>query len=254
METNKETQYKSMQQEKRIYSKEEIAQKLYENNFLPKMEGFYHNRWSEGIPGVPMLYRNNSFEDLKGPVFEEIIKKCKKWNYQTPLVCAILSTQNGIGKTHLAVGILKHFAYKYYLSIVEKQYSKYLKNLDDFGYIQEYFNGNTLFVTERKLIYDLVVNHYNNILDPAILNVYTKYDLLVIDDAFSSKEKDFELSRSVLFAVIDERLSCTMKPTILTSNLSLKEIASIDKRIASRIDNHMLIQIDSKLEDFRRNT
>jgi hypothetical protein len=42
-----------------------------------------------------------------------------------------------------------------------------------------------------------------------------------------------------------------MKPTILTSNLSIKEIADIDTRIASRISNSMLIEISSKQDDYR---
>ena len=67
----------------------------------------------------------------------------------------------------------------------------------------------------------------------AIMDRYSSAVLLVLDDVGSEQITDWK--RSVLYALIDRRYR-EIKQTIITSNLSLDEIAAlIDDRIASRI-------------------
>ena len=66
-----------------------------------------------------------------------------------------------------------------------------------------------------------------------IIERYTEKPLLVIDDLGAEKISDW--SRTVGYALLDRRYRA-MKQTIITSNLSLKELAEkLDGRLASRI-------------------
>jgi len=228
---------------------------------------------------IPRAYRNKGFDELEGDTMKKIAAKLKTWDAKSPLVCSIVSNQNGIGKTHLAVGLIKELYLKKIKALEEVNYEIYeerhtiLCERDEYSKIKEEdrdifsddpfnkmlprFNENYHlhyeFIPERKLLMEYKAST-NFKSDTTEENFYKKYGiipLLVIDDAFSTKEGNFEMSRSVLFSILDERMHYTMNPTIITSNLALKEIADIDTRIASRINNSMLIEITSKQEDYR---
>lgn len=307
----------------KIYSKREITTILF-NNYLNN----YGN-----VKGIPTLYRGKGFRDLEGEKLIKIVEKCKTWDYQNPLICTIVSNQNGIGKTHLAAGILKNYIYRFYLEkedenykmhltrnkfaeeeikkaeLEEEKYNKmkviykeefeklnevnkksyeysgegtYLYKEDlsyRFKFIKEkielmtklkrdillvdyefdrmkfnIMNKTIQFIPERTLLmeYRESLNFKSNKTESDIIREYSRYDLLCIDDIFSSREGgNCEQARSVLLAILDERTTNTMKPTILTSNLTIEEIANIDTRLASRMRNSMLIEIASTMEDYR---
>ena len=66
-----------------------------------------------------------------------------------------------------------------------------------------------------------------------IIDRYSRYSFLVLDDM--GAEKSSEYSIQSLYLIIDQRYR-DMLPTIITSNLSLTELANkLDDRIASRI-------------------
>lgn len=243
---------------------------------------------------IPYAFWDKNFDNLIGDVYKNIAEQYRKWDFKKPLVSAILSNQNGIGKTHLAIGALKSDYEEFYKNNENKNYEIYLKRdeminrklieikseinenededlkrereylinmktqLFDNGYYGSYptfirYYNSRFFIPERKLLNEFkeCMKFNNETSEEDVLKKYTRYDLLVIDDVFSSRESNYEFSRSKLLSILDERLYYTMKPTIITSNLTLDEIATIDTRIASRIDNSMLIQINSKQIDYR---
>ena len=66
-----------------------------------------------------------------------------------------------------------------------------------------------------------------------VLDKYSKCDLLLLDDLGSEKVSDFTIQS--LYLVIDRR-NRDLRPTIVTTNLSLEEIETqIDARMASRL-------------------
>lgn len=66
-----------------------------------------------------------------------------------------------------------------------------------------------------------------------ILDLYSYMDLLVIDDLGAERVSDWSIQ--MLYLLIDRR-SRDLKPTMISSNLKLPEIATkLDDRIASRI-------------------
>lgn len=81
-----------------------------------------------------------------------------------------------------------------------------------------------------------------------IIDHYTSTPLLALDDLGAEKISDW--SKEVLYLLIDRRYR-NYKPTIITSNLSHKEIAErLDERIASRI-SEMGIVLDLGKKDRR---
>jgi DNA replication protein DnaC len=68
---------------------------------------------------------------------------------------------------------------------------------------------------------------------------------LVIDDL--GAEKSSEWAREILYLIIDKRYS-DLLPTIITSNLSPKELAEkLDDRLVSRLmEDAIVIKIDGK--------
>lgn len=111
----------------------------------------------------------------------------------------------GLGKTHLTMAIVS--------GIIDKGYIPF------YGPAENLFNlvSGERFSGENKGI-------YQNMIDS---------DLLVIDDL--GTELSTEFSRSVLYNLINSRM-LSQKPTIINTNLSMKEIADrYGERIASRL-------------------
>lgn len=84
-----------------------------------------------------------------------------------------------------------------------------------------------------------------------ILESFTNSDMLLIDDMFSMKTTDFD--RQNFYFILDERLEWKHVPTIITSNLSLTDIADIDTRLADRMSNDMCFEIKSDVPSYRQN-
>lgn len=218
---------------------------------MEKLQFFCHMIWNNSLLDIPEMYKNKSLNDLQGEEIQNIIKTLESWDFQNPLVCSIISVQNGIGKSHIASGLLKRFIKSY----VMKNYEQMNKEYEEFER-KEFFEFKTFnlgFVPERIIlreIRDAYKDKYKTESD--IFTKYCKYDLLVIDDIFSSKETgDKDFLRRTILDLINDRCEYKLRPTVLTSNLSFDEFVSIDTRIASRINNDMLIEIKTKLKDFR---
>lgn len=218
---------------------------------MEKLQFFCHMIWNNSLLDIPEMYKNKSLNDLQGEEIQNIIKTLESWDFQNPLVCSIISVQNGIGKSHIASGLLKRFIKSY----VMKNYEQMNKEYEEFERKEffEFKSFNLGFVPERIIlreIRDAYKDKYKTESD--IFAKYCKYDLLVIDDIFSSKETgDKDFSRRTILDLINDRCEYKLRPTILTSNLDFSEFVNIDTRIASRINNEMLIEIKTKLKDFR---
>jgi len=137
-----------------------------------------------------------------------------------------LTGHTGVGKTHLAIGLLIDYGH------------------NEPNYYQ--------FISVPKLILEL----HNDIKEDKNYTARIKYletvKTLVLDDI--GAEKTSEYVRSVLYELINSRL-VDNKQTIITSNLSLQAIGEkIDERLASRISSYTTIVMSGADRRKRRMT
>ena len=161
---------------------------------------------------IPLRFINKTLANFKGDT-----KKYKQ---------AILEGQSifitgscGIGKTHLAVALATEwFAENLHITDSEIQSSK----------------GYPLFLPATELFLKLKTSFSSKSQTEAdILNELDNYNLLILDDLGTDKVSEW--SKEIVYLLIDRRYR-NMQQIIITSNLSLKEIAQrYDERIASRI-------------------
>ena len=117
----------------------------------------------------------------------------------------------GTGKTHLAIGLMLHWW-------ADKWPDVHMAPL---------FIPSVEFFLELKSTFD------NNQSEREVVQRYTDAPLLVFDDLGAERISDW--SRQQFSLIIDRRYR-DMRPIILTSNLSLDDIAvKLDDRIASRL-------------------
>lgn len=239
-----------------LLNKEETLYKTSETEFRSRDE-IINSKFLMTELKINPLWKNRTFKDFDNTVLKDTAAKLKEWDFINPNVSSILSTQNGIGKTHLATCIYKKFVHK----LISEQFDSTFKpEIDQVDELLKWFNADFNyqtckkfeFLSEKKLALTIQESFNNkNTSQLEILEYYCKLDFLVIDDCFSMKQNEF--ARQNIFYIIDERAEWNNKPTFITSNLSLKEIADIDTRIADRIRNSMLFQITDKIESYRKN-
>lgn len=81
-----------------------------------------------------------------------------------------------------------------------------------------------------------------------VIDKYSKVELLILDDLGSEKTSDFTIQS--LYLIIDRR-NRELRPTIITTNLSLQEIEdNLGARIASRLADMTIIKIN--MPDYRK--
>lgn len=126
-----------------------------------------------------------------------------------------ITGKTGSGKTHLAIGLL-----------IENGHAE-----------PNYYR----FINVPKLILDLHSDVKADRDYAARIQNLTAVKVLVLDDM--GAEKATEYVRAVLYELINERMM-NGKPTIVTSNMGLKEIGeNIDERLASRLSSFHIISI-----------
>jgi len=162
--------------------------------------------------------------------FEKVMKKIIEWNFKEPYCMSILSPSNGIGKTHLSIAMLK----KYIWENLKRGFE-----ITSQCFFKEYQVLNSI-----KSTYD----DHGRVNEEEQKKIFINKPILVIDDLFRTKVTDW--STSIFYEIIDSRWD-SMKPTIITSNFLIEEIAKIDTSIASRINNSMLFELTGNLEDKR---
>lgn len=214
---------------------EKEYQKRYElrekDNFRELLE---HPEDSLKRFGIPTKYISSSFETFTGN--EKLVNDCRAYKNGG----LVLYGNTGCGKTHLAVSIMRN---RYKINLTE------LINMEwkrDYGYMTE----SQIF----KPVPDLLLKIRGAFKEGAeeseqqIIDKYSKVPLLVLDDLGS--EKTSEYSITTLYIIIDRR-DRELMPTIITTNLTPKEIEEkLGARIASRLSGMKNIKIN--MPDYRK--
>lgn len=170
--------------------------------------------------GVSKKYLKCSLNNFKnGNTYAKFAEQYLK----KPTESMFITGPFGSGKTHIAVSICRE------LMLADKKPSM-------------------RFITASELLLKIRSTFSQNGPDEEqVISKYTNLDYLFIDDIGAEKTTDW--ARATFYLIIDRR-DRDMKPTIITSNLTLKEIAStIDGRIASRISNGAIMKIN--MPDYR---
>ena len=137
----------------------------------------------------------------------------------------------GVGKTYTAKEVLQGYQAEYLDEVADDVSARPAKEL--FGF---YSCGQ---VALRSRISRVANELFDEMVSKRVV---------VLDDLGAFKSSDYTID--VIYLVIDERLN-RKKTTIVTSNLSLEEVADrVDDRLASRLSSFKLIEM--KGED-RRN-
>lgn len=199
-------------------------------------------KWMEGVPAK---FKDASFDNFIGG--DIIKKKCVEFinNYNRNEACvnrllsypgSILFTgPTGCGKTHLAIALWREL-------------------------VRENRDGKCFFITVPELLLEIrstfgTKKQFDgwdkgnpNQTEEQIIDKYSGVELLVLDDLGSEKTSDFTIQS--LYLIIDRR-NRELKPTIITTNLSLQEIEeNINARIASRLADMTIIKIN--MPDYRK--
>lgn len=164
---------------------------------------------------IPKAYRDCTFESFSGN--DKLVQGLIKL---TDTGCDILLRgETGCGKTHLAVSMMLRAGNGYFTTAPELLLR-----------IRSTFNENSS-ETEDQVINDLC-----------------RHELLVLDDLGAEKTTEFAIT--TLYIIIDRRIR-DAKRTIITTNLSLKEIEEkLDARIASRLSGMQNVRIS--MPDYRK--
>lgn len=175
--------------------------------------------------GVGKRYKDCTLDNFKNG--EKYIKFCRNW-LKNPYESLFFTGPFGCGKTHLAIGICREL-----LLCCE---------------IFNAYNDQIFFEYSIDLLYQIRKTFSSSDDTDGLIKQFTMVDYMVIDDL--GAEKTTEWSIETLSLIIDRR-DRELKPTIITSNLSLSEVAEkISGRIASRIANGKIIKIE--MPDYRK--
>lgn len=186
---------------------------------------------------IPAVWAFKKFEDLKDrPYYNTVVRNAlMKWDFSNPPMVGLISKQNGIGKTHLSFCLYKAYCFFWYK-----------KNLNNPGA----FNPKAKFIKSETIIKQIQRSYKeeSSSSEEELVDIYSKLNFLAIDDMFHSRGNDFE--RRILFDILDDRWF-NRRPTVVTSNLNIEEIASIDSGIADRLDSPLLFKFVQPLESWR---
>lgn len=156
--------------------------------------------------------------DLAKRYMEQIVEKKTHLNL-------MITGPTGVGKSHIAVGILKYC------------------------YELKYFRNSVCYSTSFGLA-NKVIATWNNpdLNEEDVLKEYTEIDLLVIDDlGYDDIGKKAEIINKIIY-----RRHENQKSTIITSNLKANQVLEyMDSRTCSRFLSHLYSDIQMETEDFR---
>lgn len=243
----------------------EQTEKLYRINKdeYYSRERIINHKVKEAMKILPEHWRSRNFEMITNPILKVITEKLMKWNFENPIVSSIISKQNGIGKSFIATCMIR----KYFYDVISLEFDNHFVEWNEneegmyyYGYngvltfMQSTYDHHVKILDDKKMnleIQETFNRKKSETTQKSILDNFVKYKFLVIDDMFSNRTNEF--ARQNILYVLDERIEYENKPTFITSNLTLSEIADIDTRIADRINNSMLFQIDKEIESHRKN-
>lgn len=172
--------------------------------------------------GVGRRHVHCSFDTYQGKA--KVVDVCRAF-LENP-ADMVLTGAPGTGKTHLAAAILRELVRE--SKIRGKETAR--------------------FVPVPELLAEIRASYRDDGPDERdILDKYSQLPYLVLDDL--GAEKSTEWSITTLYLIIDRRYR-DMRPTVVTTNLTLDQIAkTLSERISSRLASGKVIEI--KGEDYR---
>lgn len=165
---------------------------------------------------IPPRFKSKTLSNFKGKTsqYKDAILNSKS---------LFITGACGTGKTHIAVALMVEW-FAENLQIVDERGGKEIQNTK--GY--PLFLPATEFFLKLKTTFNSTTQT-----EVDVLNNLDDCELLLLDDLGSDKVSDW--SKQIIYTLIDRRYR-NMQQVIITSNLSLKEIAQrYDDRIASRL-------------------
>lgn len=200
---------------------------------------FHNDEQKREKYGIPKRYMKSSLENFIGDVNTPV----SKWLKNGESNMLIQSPKAGNGKTHLSIALLGAWVqskrdYMVRATVIKK---KSAFGLSVVVPTCRYTNFASL-VLELKGSFEGV-----GVSEQKIINEYSMYDILVLDDLGS--EKYSEYVQGVIYTILNNRYD-SMKPTIVTTNLSSKDITkTYGSRILSRLLSGEMITLNG--EDLR---
>jgi len=219
-------------------------------------EDLFWAMFHQEVNKLPELWRKVTIDDIKEPKMELAKKFVREWNFENPLVFAIISQWTGIGKTHLLFCLWKRFVFEFLQKNKKYNYNQYLK---DIGQVKrEPWENNGIYYKWPKAkiiseidIYSEVQSSYDEgeLSEDRVMKSFYECNFLAIDGMFDERDNDF--ARRIIYRIIEKRLNWSCLPLAITSNKSADDIKEIDNRIWSRINEQITVNIKTKIEDFR---
>lgn len=174
--------------------------------------------------GIPIKYHNVLFNHLIG--ITDTINHLKHMADDGHSIT--LTGSCGTGKTHLAICLMRQIWIK--AGADQNNLPTYKSYPDLLSHIKQSWTGNP-------------ADEYT------IINRLSNTPVLVLDDLGVGNHTDW--SRSIIYQVIDKRYR-DCKQTIITTNLSMTKLSElIDDRIASRLSDGIIVEMQG--EDWRLN-
>ncbi len=212
------------------------------------------------IEGVDKRFQNCTLANYESNSENQVILDSLK-NYKYDQSLTFLKN-TGAGKTHLSIALMKAHpnielepetvkenldALNYKLKYTIGEDTKRIQSLID-SESYKYRPANCLFIPVIRLLMELNEATYKNE-KLFFLKKFTSgnYDLICLDDL--GTERNSEAAQQNIYFILDERYRKCLN-TIVTSNLTLKEIDKYDPRIASRL-SEMGQVIEFNCSDYR---
>jgi DNA replication protein DnaC len=184
--------------------------------------------------GVPKRYVECSLGNFIGNVSELV----ETWINKGSDNLLLQSPKAGNGKTHLAIACLKQMLISNIDKMIEKEDGSGARYVDfkEVRYDNGYFKDFVSIMGEIKASFD-----DKSTSERDVIRKYVAFDVLVIDDIGAEKPSDY--TQAVIYEIINTRYN-DMKPTIVTTNLSSKDMTEIyGSRMLSRIASGVIIQL-----------
>lgn len=172
--------------------------------------------------GIGKRHHSCTIENFEG---SEAVKQACRAIAKNPSDL-VLTGSPGTGKSHLAAAIVRELILA----------GKIFRVTDPLRSVAEFITAANLFLDLRKSFNDREADT-----ETVIIERLSKITLLVLDDLGSEKPSEWAIT--TLYTIIDARYR-EMRPTIVTTNLSLKQIAGqLHERIASRLSSGNIVKL-----------